>query len=234
MPDLSWVAPFVVAVFIACLLALIELMTRLRYRPRRRGWGWWAARLGLEGVVAIGGVLLIGYLTKDNKPSDWVKTGFGLGFAGGIAGPALIRSRVFTVGKGDTAKEFGLALLYDPVRDFIERQLDDQGSTEQTQWINTQVMPSLAQTNPAMLANWYLPYVNGLSFMNDQQKNEERQFVADVLQDSTSNGQKLEALVNRLVLKGGRSIVEAFIRSLVAPAPAVPPAQPPPPPEPAG
>jgi hypothetical protein len=188
---------YVVAGLVAALLAGLELRTRLRTRFTLTGaaWAWWLARLGLEfgiGALAYGLV----DVAADGPWSEGVYTWI----AAGAAGPAAVRLRVVELGRGESAQPFGLASVYDPVRGFLEEQLDDIGAEQQSRWIHHDVLPRLrdAVDGPAHVANRLREYIGGLRRLTDAERLAERQHIDQVVSDAgTTPDEKLELLVLR-------------------------------------
>ncbi len=116
----------------------------------------------------------------------------------GAAGPAAVRLRVVELGRGESAQPFGLASVYDPVRSFLEDQLDDIGAERQSRWVHQDVVPRLqaAVVEPAHVGKRLKEYIRGLRRFTDAQKVGERQFIDGVVSDATTTtGEKIETLV---------------------------------------
>ena len=213
MTDL--LAPVIVAGGIAGLLALIELITRLKFRPRRRGWYWWIGRIGVDVAVAGVAVVVAIGLAATNNDFAWAK-GLGGWVLVGVAGPAILRSRIVTIGKGDGATEIGPATIYEPIRNFFESELDDAGAVEQTQWLNTKVLPHIRAKGitPATIRDWLSNYIDNLNRLDEVKKISERAAVAAIMADAQANDeQKSKALINKAVSLGGRRLVESLLAS---------------------
>lgn len=201
---------YAVGAAVAAVLAFIELNSRLRSRPTWRGgaWFWWILRLLLEGAIgalAAGAVQVATGGALGGLP-DWLAAGVG----GGLAGPGFVRMPIVTIGKGEDQRSIGPATLYEPIRSYIEDQLDDIGANEQQKWIHREVIPRLAKagTTPDQVANRLKTYVRGLTRLKETDILAEIKYIEDVIADSKSGpAEKIEALLLRaLKLRAYRTI----------------------------
>ena len=109
-----------VAGLVAATVAGVEQSRRLgaRFTLKNQAWVWWGARVSLEFGL---GLLAVGLLrSTDAAVSDEVWAWI----AAGAGAPAVARLRVFDLGKGEASRPIGIATAYEPVREFIEEQID--------------------------------------------------------------------------------------------------------------
>jgi hypothetical protein len=189
---------WVLAALIAAVLAYIELSSRLRSMPSMSvaPW-WWAARLSLEGAIGVLGVLGVSLATDSTFGSlpQWLA----LGIAGGLAGPTAVRLAFANIGRGEDKKDLGLALFYDPVRGFIEDQIDDLGAANQTQWITEKTNDLLAANKtPQDVGISLATYLDSLSRLSDSERLAEKKWIKEVLDEGAYTDQdKVRALLTR-------------------------------------
>lgn len=209
------VLPFLVAGLIAAVLSFVELNSRLRFKPRLSAAHLWFLRIAVDGIVGGIAAVVAVSLAKDSADWKWASDVGGWVLAG-VGGPAILRSRVVTIGKGEAAKEIGPAMVYEPIRDYFEAELDDAGAIEQSQWLNQTVFPRLVSKNvtSAIVSGWYADYLNTLSRMTDAQRAAELAFIDKVVSDTSPDEKKVRVLVSRVVSVGGRGLIERMLRAL--------------------
>jgi hypothetical protein len=170
---------------------------------------WWVARLTLEG-----GVGAAAFAAVDGAiAAAWAGEVGGWVIAGG-AGPAVARMRVVTIGKGEDARPLGIATVYEPLRDYIENEIDDIGATQESVWLYQTVLPTLKAkgTSPQNVADRLSTYVLSRSRLTEAEKTAERDFIAQTLADSSPPDDKVSALI----LRARRLRAYKLIRSLLA------------------
>lgn len=197
---------FAVAGFVAAVLAAVELSSRLhsRFTLARWAWAWWAARLAFEALIGIISVSIIQRtaVTFGNSFVGWL--------AAGAAGPAVVRLRLLTLGRDEEARPVGLATVYEPIRDFIERQVDDIGADEQARWLREEIVPRLHHEgrDAAFVAVRLRTYVLGLARLTPVERLAETTSIEGILSDpGASDDEKVEILLERAVtLRAFRTI----------------------------
>jgi hypothetical protein len=197
-----------IATLIAAVLAYIELQSRLRTRLTKRA-GWWLlARLALEVIGAIAAVLLLP-LAADG----WWTEGPAAGFVAGVSVPALLRLRLVALKIGEGELPIGVATAYEPVRNFIERQIDDIGAAEESRWINAVVLPSLVQSGwtPSRLADRVRTYVRGLTRLSEPNRLAALKYVDTTLADPITDENKIRLLVQKVADLGGHRLLEDLL-----------------------
>lgn len=158
---------------------------------------WWLARLSLEGAIGLLGVLGVSLATDSTFGSlpEWLA----LGIAGGVAGPTAVRLAFANIGRGEDKKDVGLALFYDPVRGFIEDQIDDLGAANQSKWITEKTRELLAAgKTPPDVGTSLATYVDSLARLSDGERLAEKTWIKAVLDEAAYDNQaKVRALLTR-------------------------------------
>lgn len=180
----------------------IELRTRLLARATLKypAWLWWGLRLALEAAIGVAGAALVTLPATGPLSSlpDWLTVGLG----GGLAGPAVARMTIATVGKGSDAIPIGVASLYEPVRDAIEEQIEVIGADAQSAWINDFVLPRIRkkELTPESVGHQLRDYVRGLSAKRVTDKAAEIAWIDSTVADPTvDSDDKIEALIRRAI-----------------------------------
>jgi hypothetical protein len=193
---------------IASALAAIELQSRLRSPPTWHAWAWWVGRLVLEGLAGAAAY----WVLQKTTDSDWVESFWGWILAGGAA-PVVLRFRWITFGSGDNARPIGLASVYEPIRDMLERQIDDIGATDQAEWIQRRVLPRIQQMSPQDVAGWLRDYVFGLGRLNLSERAQETEFISNTLTETNSSeDDKRLAFIHRAIDLGAWRLVRRLVR----------------------
>lgn len=202
---------YVVAGLVAALLAAVELRSRLRSAPTAKGGAplWWSVRLGLEvGLSAIALGVARGTITQ-----PWAKGLLGAALAG-AAGPAVARLQVMTIGKGSHSRPFGLASIYEPLRDFFEDQIDEIGAEQESQLINDVVLPHIKQVGktPDELGDRLRVFISALSDrrLGAAAKKRELDFIDATLADKVDDDRKIKVLVLRARQIGAYRTIRNF------------------------
>lgn len=218
---------------IAAALAFIELQSRLRsLQPRALAvWSLRAGRLGLEAAAAIGAAIVARGAVPSEEAAGlpgWLV----VGLAGGVGGPAFLRLTLITFGKDAQATPIGLSSVYEPIRNFFERQLDEIGADAQTAWMQQKVLPTLKQNGivPSVVARQLGTYVQSLSRLADAEKLDNLTWIKNTANDSlTTDDQKIETLLFRALALGARRSIERLLNAQAPPtsAPPAPAPQPP-------
>lgn len=179
------------------MLAAIEQFNRLSSRFTLEGevGAWWLARLVVEfgvGAAAIGLFRLTDAAFADEL-LGWI--------VAGSAGPAIVRFRFIDFGVGQDSRPVGLATLYEPLRAFIEGQLDDASANKQSEWVNEMLLPTLEAKNVKAhdLGQQLNDYYAGLERLSTTDRIGEQQFVSDTLSGEGSEAVKRETLVRRAI-----------------------------------
>lgn len=198
----------IIAALLAGALAYVELTSRLRTRLTSRAAQWLAARFGLEVVGAVAAVLILPF-TGDG----WWTEGVPAGLIAGVSVPALLRLRLVTLKVGEAELPVGFATAYEPLRNFIERQIDDIGAAEQSRWINRVVLPRLSQlgTAPEELAYSVRTYIAGLTRLSESTQVATSKFIDTTLADNVSDENKLRLLVQKVADLGGQRLLEDLV-----------------------
>jgi hypothetical protein len=186
------VAPYLVAAGIAVLVAGVELRSRLPSRPTLRGgaWIWWIGRLGVDALIGIAAVTVIGV---HGRPA-WVT-----GVIAGVGGASFVRWSVTIPGEGGEPKDIGILKAYEPIRTFFESSIADIGAVEQQKWISEKILPRLtgAGFDVADLADrltWYVEATAGIRSPSfDRQAT--LKFIDSTLHDSVSDETKARVLI---------------------------------------
>lgn len=218
---------------IAVALAFIELQSRLKSIQPRAAQVWLlkAARVGLEGVAAIGAAF-VARATVPSAEGQAFPAWLVVGVSGGIGGPAFLRLTLLTFGKDAAATPIGLSSFFEPVRNYFERQLDEIGADFQSAWMSQTVLPSLAASGvtPTALGDRLRTYVKSLSRLTPAEQLEILKWIADTVADPQQTAQaKNEALVFKALSLGARRNIERLITPVPptpvppAPAPQTPP-----------
>ncbi len=190
-------AAYPIACGIAALLAFLEQYNRLhsRFTLRRWLWAWWAGRLVLEASFAAIAVTAL-LLTLEPKGMKALLLWLGAG----VGAPSVVRARFIDIGRGEGLHPAGPAIVYERMRSFIERHIDDLGAAEQARWLKEVVLPRLAQQNvtPDHLAQRMRDYIRGQR-LSGTERATEFGFITKQLKSDQPPRIKREALARRAV-----------------------------------
>ncbi len=195
----SAAAAYIVACGISALLAGVEQYNRLesRFTLRRRLWAWWAARLALDaGIGALSVAIVRTYMSASGVEALLLWIGAGAGAS------AIVRARFLEVGRGEELRAFGPVTVYDRVRGFIERHIDDLGAADQARWLN-EILGKLSQKGvaPEEIAERLRAYIRGLGRLPRSDRATELTFVTKTLRSTQKPRVKRETLVKYAALK---------------------------------
>ena len=208
-----------VAGLIAAAVAVIEVSSALLCRvPGRPATRWWMPRLAVDFLIGVVGLVVV----RSTAHGDWASGPKGWivgGFVGGLVGPIIIRSRVFTVGRDNEAKPIGPGVVYDLVRDFFESKIDEFGATRDATWIEDEVIPAaLLRGNPPRHVGQLLThYVRARRSLTDARRKAEVAAVVAVLNDAGTTG---EEKVRQLVTQAQELRAFSLLKS-IAEAPVI-------------
>lgn len=197
-----------VAMAIAVAIAAVELHSRLRTRITRYAAGWWLARVGLEAVAAIVAFVVL----APALPRDVVTSALG-GLAVGIAVPAVLRMRFATI-RISPSREWpiGVATLYEPLRNTLERQIDDIGAVHQATWVDVTVLPILAsKTTPAAVVARAKLYVDGRTLLTADERAMAAAEFDNALSAPVDNADRMRAIVHILLELRAQRFLDSFV-----------------------
>jgi hypothetical protein len=87
--------------------------------------------------------------------------------------------------------------VYEPVRGFVEKQIDTRSAESQSEWINYELIPALErdEVDPAELAAFVIDYLNGLPRWSATRKTREIEYIESVRDGDDPPRTKREILV---------------------------------------
>jgi hypothetical protein len=92
---------------------------------------WWVLRIVLELVVAFAALMVL----KDRLPESWPS--WLAGATAGASGSVAARSRLLSLASVQgVERPIGIALAYEPVRNYLQERLLSPGAQRDTTWIN--------------------------------------------------------------------------------------------------
>jgi hypothetical protein len=197
--------PYVVAACVAGALGALEQYNRLRSRPTwaDHAWALWTLRIVLEAGIGVAALGIIEAATPNvvENPLVWV--------AAGAAGPAAVRLRIIDVGVRENATPIGLAAAYEPVRDWLARQLDDISASAQSRWLYTELLPALDQRQvpPETIGARVLHWIEGSERFTKIQEVDERDYVKATLAADEADSLKRELIVLRALKLGAYRVL---------------------------
>jgi hypothetical protein len=193
------------------MLGLIEQYNRLEARPTTADHAllFWGMRVLLEvgvGVASIG-IAKAADSSLGSEPLAWV--------AAGAAGPIVVRARIMDIGTGGSAQPIGLAAFYEPVRDWIARQIDDIGAATQSKWLTEELLPTLSKSGvpPTDVAGRISRWFEGSGRFSKLDELHEQEFIHKTLKSRQDDDIKRELLVLRAINLGAYRVLRDLRRA---------------------
>ncbi len=170
---------------------------------------FWGLRVLLEvgvGVASIGIAQAVDS-SLSNEPLAWV--------AAGAAGPIVVRARIMDIGTGRSAQPIGLAAFYEPVRDWIAKQIDDIGAAKQSKWLTEELLPTLSMNGvtPHEVAGRISRWFEGSGRFSKLDELHEQEFIHKTLKSRQPDDIKREMLVLRAVKLGAYRVLRDLRRA---------------------
>jgi hypothetical protein len=147
---------------VATSIAIFEVCAHRKSRPMLQGRAllWWGLRIVLELVVAFAALIVL----KDRLPEAWPS--WLVGATAGVSGSVAARSRLLSLASAQgVERPVGIALAYEPVRNYLQERLLSPGAQRDTTWINHHVLPTLERAGilPEAVADRLLGFVKRMS-----------------------------------------------------------------------
>ena len=98
----------------------------------------------------------------------------------------MARLRIIDVGSGDDPSPFGVATIYEPLRDWIAKQIDDIGAAAQTRNVKEVLLPLFNRTGvvPKEISDRYTIWMESSERFSTVQQLQEREYIKETLDGS--------------------------------------------------
>jgi hypothetical protein len=190
----------VLAVLLAGILGLLELLCTVRAPMCPRSRRWVLCRMAVDGGFA-GLAYVVLSVAANPDPS------FPIALAAGLGGPVALRSKFIDVGQ-DQKLPVGLLYVHDRACGYFDRRIRQINATEQSAFIEVIVPAITRRMDAAELQRRTRSY-----FYAEQDSEELPEWLEATLEEDTPESDKVAAIVVQLVRLGH----DDFVRSL-APA----------------
>ncbi len=205
--------PYLVAGLTAGALGALEQYKRLKTPVTKvdYAWAWWVGRVVLEILIGLAAMLVLkkadASIVERFRPLGW--------FVVGAAGPAVARLRIIDVGSGDAPSPFGVATIYEPLRDWIAKQIDDIGAAAQTRNVKEVMLPLFNRTGvaPKEISDRYTIWMESSERFSTVQQLQEREYIKETLDGSEPAHVQRELLVLRALKLGAYRVLRDLRQS---------------------
>lgn len=176
-----------------------------------RAWMFWALRVLLEVGIGLAAMLILkaadAATVEKYQPLAWIVVG--------TAGPAVARLRIIDVGSGDDPTPFGLAAFYEPIRDWIAKQLDDIGAAALSRRVKEDLLPLFNRTDvvPKDISDRYMLWMENSDRFSKLDELQEQEYIDNTLGGSQPAHIQREVLVLRAVKLGAHRVLRDLKKS---------------------
>ncbi|WP_157250827.1 hypothetical protein [Nonomuraea typhae] len=205
----TWI-PHVSAAGLAIILSGVELFAARRKPPSIKAAHWICYRFACDGSTAVLAFVLLGAALEGLK---WF-TGPWPVLLAGLVGPALLRSQLAILGSGSENSYYGPAKVYARLQGYINQQIDDIGSVEQSRWVRRCAVPQLCKVPLSEVRECVVTYLNGLDRMSAAERKKTIAALDGTVDDPNfSHQEKVGAIVALLIDVGGRRQVKMLMKA---------------------
>jgi hypothetical protein len=205
--------PYLVAGTTAGTLGALEQYKRLKtpITSADYAWAFWVLRVFLEVGIGLAAMLILkaadAGTAEEYPPLAWI--------IAGAAGPAIARIRIIDLGSSDDPTPFGLAAFYEPVRDWIAKQLDDIGAAALTRQVREDLLPlfNRAEVPPKDIGAHYMLWMQCSDRFSGFEEVDEQKYIDSTLTGSDPVHVQREVLVLRAVKLGAHRVLRDLRRS---------------------
>jgi hypothetical protein len=133
--------------------------------------------------------------------------------ASGLGAPVLLRSQVKFIGKSGHAKDFGPAVLYGKLRDWIDGKIDRRTSSTDSAWVINEAAPKISRIQSGKLLARIEGYYKLLERASGFKTTAQLTYIKKLFSGSTANDVTVhEAVIFQLLFYGHRELVEGLIK----------------------
>lgn len=201
--------PVILTGLIAGTLSVSEIFIARRKAISKRAIGFVIALFGVDGGSAM---VIYPVVTGTFKGLTWF-TGAWPVLLCGLCGPVLLRSQLSLLGSGQEEGLYGPAVRFRDFQKRLLKSIDEEGATEQSDWVNTKVLPLIKRINILDLRSRCESFIKALDYISDDHREAMLDHVRRTLDDSRIAEQDRRHAIVQYMLDGGyRRFVKGLVR----------------------